>query len=306
MDQPFPPSHKLNSGHTCPLIGLGTVSVKSVDEVVYNSIKDGTRMIDTADAYGNEVEIGKGISRAINDGIVKREDLFIITKLNARERDDPETQIKKSLTNLGLTYIDLYLDHWPLFIQYKNGEPTKKAPLHVTWRKMESFVEQGLTRSIGVSNYNVQSLCDLLSFCSIKPSFLEVEFHPYLYQKNLLEFCKSQNIKILAYNPMVKGSYCKQFHSKEHSDLLNETIIQELSVKYAKTPGQIVLNWSICVGVIPIPSTSNINRMKENIIAYQFKMSNEDIQRISSLNKNYRFCPSTNWPNTFGGIDLHA
>ena len=105
---------------------------------------------------------------------------------------------------------------------------------------------------------------------------------------------------------MVKGSYCKQFHSNEHSDLLNETIIQELSVKYAKTPGQIVLNWSICIGVIPIPSTSNINRMKENIIACQFKMSNEDIQRISSLNKNYRFCPSTNWPNTFGGIDLHA
>lgn len=299
-------SHTLNSGHTCPLLGLGTVSVKAVDEVVYNSIKDGTRMIDTADAYGNEVEIGRGIARAINEGLVKREDLFIITKLNARERDDPEAQIKKSIEKLGLTYIDLYLDHWPLFIQYKNGEMVKNAPLHVTWRKMESFVEQGLTRSIGVSNYNVQSLCNLLSFCTIKPSFLEVEFHPYLYQKNLLEFCRSQNIKVLAYNPMVKGSYCKQYHSQEPSDLLNETIIKELSEKYQKTPGQIVLNWSVCLGAIPIPSTSNVNRMKENIIACQFKMSDDDVNRISALNKNYRFCPSTNWPATFAWIDLHA
>ena len=302
----LPTSYTLNSGATCPILGLGTSEMQNVADVIYNSIKDGTRLIDTAAMYGNEEEIGKGINKAITEGIVKREDLFIITKLLCTERQDPENAIKQSLTRLNLSYIDLYLDHWPLFIQIKDGQIVNKAPMHVVWEKMESFVEQGLTKSIGVSNYNVQSLCNLLSFCKIKPSFLEVEFHPYLYQKNLLDFCNRENIRILGYNPLVRGSYCNEFHKDNLTDLLNEPIIVELANKYQKTPGQIVLNWFCCIGVIPIPRTSNTKRMVENLGATQFKLSDEDKDKITALNKNYRFCPSTNWPGTFSGIDLHA
>ena len=176
------------------------------------------------------------------------------------------------------------------------------------WPKMENLVEQGLTKSIGVSNYNVQNLLIILSICKIKPAVNEVEFHPYLYQKDLKEFCDKFNITIFAYNPMVKGSYCKARHEavmKERGlDLLNEDIIKDLSEKYGKTPGQIVLNWHIHLGVVPIPGASNKERMKENLEAAKFDMKEEDFQSISSLTekKEFRFCDSF----SIYGIDIFA
>ena len=299
-------TYTLNSGYQCPILGLGTSEMKDVSQVIYASIKDGTRLIDTAAMYENEEEIGKGINQAITDGIVKREDLFIITKLNICDRENPEEAIKLSLKKLNLSYVDLYLDHWPMFIHIKEGQIIKKAPMHVVWEKMESFVEKGYTKSIGVSNYNVQSLCNLLSFCKIKPAFLEVEFHPYLYQKHLLDFCNRENIKILAYNPLVKGPYCQKFHKNANPNLLEEPLIKELASKYNKTVGQIILNWFVCLGVIPIPRTSSMTRMKENLIAGTFTMDEADCNKVCALNKNYRFCPSTNWPTWFCDIDFHA
>ena len=173
------------NGAKVPSVGLGTAFMTSdISEVVYSSIKDGTRLIDTASKYGSEEGVGKGIKRAIEEGIVKREDLFVTTKLGNHEITDPETAIKRSLKTLGLDYIDLYLEHWPKFFNYKEkGEKTDIMPMHVLWPLMESLVEKGYTKYIGVSNYNVQSLLNLLSFCKIKPLVNDVEFHPYLNQK---------------------------------------------------------------------------------------------------------------------------
>ena len=298
-------NYTLLSGCNIPLMGLGTSEMGNVEAVVYASIRDGARLIDTAAMYGNEEEIGKGINKAIADGIVKREELFVITKVNICDRANPELAIKASLKRLNLSYIDLYLDHWPFAFKYEGETKVNTQPLHEVWPKMESLVEKGLAKSIGVSNYNIQSLCNLLSFCKIKPSCNEVEFHPYLYQKNLLDFCTRENIRIIAYNPLVKGSYVQSLHKEANLNLLEEPLVKELATKYNKTPGQIALNWLIYLGIIPIPRTSSLSRMKENLGAMDFKLSKEDHDKMSKLNRNYRFCSTTQWKD-IDCIDLFA
>ena len=295
---------KLNSEFECPVIGLGTYRIKNPEQVVYQSIRDGVRLIDTASHYNNEEEIGKGIKRALDENIVKREDLFIITKCWVEEKIDPENALKNSLKKLQLSYVDLYLDHWPCGKDYSGKYQFDKICVKDMWKKFENLVEKGMTKSIGVSNYNVQNILIVLSICKIKPAVNEVEFNPYLYQKDLKEFCDKENIKLISYYPLVKGRYCTSELIKEKNlDLLNESIIKNLAEKYNKTPGQIVLNWHIYLGNIVIPGTSNPNRMKENLQALEFKMKEEEYQLIGSLSeKEYRFCNGT----SVYGIDIFA
>ena len=152
-----------------PLIGLGSSRISNIVDVVYNSIKDGLRLIDTAFKYGNEAEIGKGLKKALDDNLCKREDLFIIGKIWIDDRRDPEAAIKRTLEKLQLDYIDLYMDHWPSGNNYTDPNNIKmQVPIYEFWPKMEELVEKGLTRSIGVSNYNVQNLLNLLNICKIK------------------------------------------------------------------------------------------------------------------------------------------
>ena len=284
--------HKLNNGLECPLIGVGTCNIKNVEEVIYQSIKDGVRLIDTAAKYENEEDVGKGIKRAIDENIVKREDLFVVTKCWIANKKDPESALKTSLNKLQLSYVDLYLDHWPCGKDYTGENKWEFVSVKDMWPKFESLVEKGLTKSIGVSNYNVQNVLIVLSICKIKPVVNEVEFNPYLYQKDLKEFCDKEGIKIFSYYPMVKGRFCKEELIKEKGlDLLNEPIIKNLSKKYGKTPGQIVLNWHLHIGVIPIPGTSKPTRTKENLGALEFKMDEDEYKSISDLSiKEYRFC----------------
>ena len=304
----YPEYYTLNNGLKIPVMGMGTDSMKNISEVIYSSIKSGTRLIDTAARYGNEKEIGIGINKALNEGIVKREDLYIITKLNSIDRDDPEKAIKASLEKLNLSYIDLYLDHWPTSDKLKDGKLYKAVPVHVFWPIFESFVSKGYTKSIGVSNYNVQSLLNILSFCKIKPAVNEIEFHPYLYQKNLVEFCKGQGIQVIAYNSLIRGNSVQVYKDKfkDYSlNLLEEDVIKEMAKKYNTSEGLIALNWSISQGLIVIPRTSNPNRMSENLKAKDFRMSKEDIEKIAKLNKNCRFNCSYIW-DSWMGVDLFA
>ena len=299
MESPFPKNYKITEKATCPIIGQGSsgMNYSEISEIIYNSIKLGNRLIDTASVYNSEKGIGLGIKKALNEKICKREDLFIITKFYVQSRNNPELSLQKSLSNLQIDYVDLFLDHWPVFYNYgNNNEKYNKCPLHIVWEKMEKCVEKKLTKFIGGSNYNVQTLMNLLSFCKIKPSFLEIEFHPYLYQKNLIYFCKKENIRVISYNPLCKGNY--DYHEGKEKlklDLLNEKVILDLSKKYNKTSGQIVLNWHIKNEVIPIPMTNKKDRMKENLDSVNFKMENEDYEKISLLNKNYRFGSSLTW-----------
>ena len=292
-----------------PNIGIGTANMQNVEEVVYQAIKDGVRLIDTASMYKNEEQVGNAINKAINEGIVKREDLYVVTKFWLDEKEDPGKALRASLDRLKLNYVDLFLDHWPTGKCYNGQYNFKLICVKEYWPKMEKCVDDGLTKAIGVSNYNVQNLLIVLSVARIKPLVNEVEFHPYLYQKDLLEFCNLEKIKILAYNPLVKGVYCKERHGKEMEekklDLLNEPEVKSLAEKHGKTPGQIVLNWEIQKGVIPIPGTSKPDRMKENLEATNFQLDQSDcetLEHYAEHDKEFRFADS----DKIYGIDIFA
>ena len=216
-----------------------------------------------------------------------------IGKIFIDHRNDPESAIKETLKKLNLEYLDLYLDHWPSGINLNNPNDIKEqVPIFEFWPKMEELVEKGLTKSIGVSNYNVQSLFNLLSFCKIKPVANEVEFHPYYYQKNLKDFCDKENIVLIAYYPLAKGNGAKNY-IKEHNgqmDIFEEESIKNLSEKYKKSKGQIILNWEVSQGIVTIPGTSNPNRFKENMNIFDFKMTEEEMESIGSFGKKMKFC----------------
>lgn len=289
---------KLNNGYEMPRMGLGTYAVKNLDEIVYQSIKDGIRMIDTAKLYENEKEVGLGIKRAIEDKLVTREELFVVTKLWVNQKHEPELAIKQSLANLGLDYVDLYLDHFPQWIYERDGN-MMSTPMHILWKKMEDLVKKGYTKSIGVSNYNVQLLMNLLTFCEIKPVTNQVEYHPYLYQSSLNKFCKDYQIYLTAYNSLTRGAYVKKELCK-NLDLVTEPIIKEIAEKYGKSSGQICLNWSLIQDIIVIPATSNPKRMKENLESLTFKLNEEDFKKINSLDINFRFNPSAQYSFSLG------
>ena len=289
---PLNKTRKLNNGLEMPLIGLGSSRIKNIVEVVYNSIKDGLRLIDTAFKYGNEAEIGKGLKKALDDNLCKREDLFIIGKIWIDDRKDPEAALKETLKKLQLDYIDLYLDHWPSGNNYQNPDAPKQIPIFEFWPKMEALVDKGLTKSIGCSNYNVQSLLNLLSFCRIKPVANEVEFHPYYNQKGLKDFCDKEDIAVIAYYPLAKGNGAKTYIQNHNGemDIFKERFVEDLVEKYNKTPGQIILNWHAVQGIIAIPGTSNPNRMKENLQALDFQMDEEDVEKLGQYGKKMKFC----------------
>ena len=290
--KPLKKTRTLNNGLEMPLIGLGSSRISNIVDVVYNSIKDGLRLIDTAFKYGNEAEIGKGLKKALDDNLCKREDLFIIGKIWIDDRRDPEAAIKRTLEKLQLDYLDLYLDHWPSGNNYANPDAPKQVPIFEFWPKMEALVDKGLTKSIGCSNYNVQSLLNLLSFCGIKPVADEVEYHPYYYQKALKDFCDKENIALIAYYPLAKGNGAKTY-IKEHNgemDIFKERVVEDLVEKYNKTPGQIILNWHAVQGVIAIPGTSNPNRFKENLAALDFQIDEDEVENLGKFGKKMKFC----------------
>ena len=294
LNHVLPAKKKLKYGIEIPYVGMGTSRIQNVEEAIYNSIKNGIRLIDTAVKYGNEEQVGKGIKKALDEGICKREDLFIIGKIWLEEKEHPEEAIRGTLNRLQLDYLDLYLDHWPCGIKYDelSGEKKKHPSIFEFWPKMESLVEEGLTRGIGCSNYNVQSLLNLLSFCRIKPLVNEVELHPYYYQENLKKFCDKENIALIAYYPLAHGNGARVFIS-EHNGQMNsfeEKNVVSLAEKYNKTPGQIILNWEVAQGIITIPGSSQFDRAKENLGALDFKMTDEEIKMMNVYGKKMKFC----------------
>ena len=322
-----PTTKKLNNNKNCPIIGLGTDRLiqkemeyieiikkqnlddenkkideikKDIENVIYQSIIDGVRLIDTSQL--SEELVGRVINRVINEGIVLRNQLFIVAKLELDEKENPEEALKETLKRLGnLSYVDLYLDHWPSCINYKNPNKSKLISVRETWEKMEKLVNSGLAKSIGVCNYNVENLLNILSICKIKPAVIEVEFHPYLFQKDLKEICEYENITIFAYNPLTKGKYKDKFNPLDiHYNILRDGQITYLMNKYEKnkkfremkiTRGQIVLNWHMCLKIIPIVGTVKPDRMKENLNAMKFSLDEKTVNLLSSFeDKRHRFC----------------
>ena len=259
---------KLNNGIEMPYIGLGTyglhdkVALKSVD----TALEAGYRLIDTAESYYNEKEIGEAIKKSN----IPRNEIFITTKL-ANENHGYDNTLKSfegSLKRLGLDYVDLYLIHWP-----------SSRLRDETWRAFEFLLNEGTCRSIGVSNYTVRHLKELFSSSSTIPAVNQVEFNPYIYQKEILELCNEKNIQVEGYTPLARTKRS------------NEIELKNISDKYGKSPSQVLIRWSLQHNVIAIPKSAHENRIKENINVFDFEISDDDMERLNSLNENLRFSP---------------
>jgi diketogulonate reductase-like aldo/keto reductase len=253
-----------------PQIGLGTYRITSYKQIL-NSIKTafsyGIRLIDTAEIYGNEAEIGK----AIKDLNLNRKNLFITTKIwNSQQGyDNTLRSFERSLKNLKTDYIDLYLIHWPVADKF-----TK------TWKALENLYEKGLAKNIGVSNFNIHQLEKLFVKANIVPVVNQIELHPYLQQNKTVEFCKNNDIRIEAWSPIAKGN------------IISDRTLKKIGDKYGKTAIQIALRWELEKGYITIPKSSNPSHIAELYNIFDFQLEQEDIKKIDHLDKNFRLGPA--------------
>ncbi len=256
---------KLNNGIIMPEIGLGTFLLEPIDakNSVYEALKMGYKLIDTANAYRNERAVGRGIKKAN----VKREDIFISTKLWPSEYENPNA-VDETLERLDLDYIDLLFIHQPTK-NWRDG-----------YKQLIKAYNLGKIKAIGVSNFEGEYINDLLNEFDVYPQVIQVECHPFYPQTELREIIKEKDIKIMSWYPLGgKGMT---------SELLNSDIIKSISNKYNKTPAQIVLRWHLDMGFIVIPGSKNKDHIKDNINIFDFKLSNDDMNEISKLNNNQR------------------
>ena len=254
---------KLSNGVDIPSIGFGTYKLGEEQEVrdkVKLALKLGYRQIDTASFYGNEEGVGKGIAESGID----RKDIFLVTKLWNDDHGYEETinAFNKSIKKLGVDYLDLCLIHWPNKL---NSE---------TWRAFEDLYKEGKVRAIGVCNFKIGHLEELKKTAKIMPMVNQIEIHPCKTQKDMIEYCNKNNIQVVAWGPIMRGK------------IFSLPLMLELSEKYNKSIAQITLRWHIQNGVIPIPKSSNEERIKANIDIFDFDISSEDIKKIDELNVN--------------------
>lgn len=264
----------LNNGLKMPLVGYGVFRVPEGDdlaEAVKTAIAKGYRSIDTAQVYRNEESVGRGIRAAIEEGIVTRDELFITSKVwnDGLSYEETLAAYDSSLEKIGLDYLDLYLVHWPGIDE--NYIEVYKA--------LEKIYQDGRVRSIGVSNFHVHHLENLLKETTVVPVINQIEFHPHLTQEEVRAYCQDKGIQVEAWSPLMNGS------------LLEEALIQELASKYGKTPAQIVLRYDVQHNVVTIPKTMTPTRMVENLDVFNFSLTDEEMAQLDALNDGLRCGP---------------
>ncbi|XP_056634750.1 aldo-keto reductase family 1 member A1-like [Diorhabda sublineata] len=297
----------LSNGSELPIVGLGTwkTEPEEVENVVEIALNSGYRHIDTAFNYNTEEPVGKVVNRWISSGSVRREELFITTKLPVwgNRPNDVEKYLKLSLSRLNLDYVDLYLMHMP-FSFHSNKDNTAplvkedgtfsldiESDITATWKQMEKQVKNGLTKGIGMSNFNEQQVKKIHNIAEIKPVVLQVELHAYLQQKELRKACNQMEIAVTAFAPLGSPGTNQHFTKKynfafdNYPDILGLPIVQELSKKYKKTPGQILLKHLIQQNISVIPKSSNPERLRANIDLFDFNLSEEDMQQLDDLDR---------------------
>ncbi|EMC98581.1 hypothetical protein BAUCODRAFT_374705 [Baudoinia panamericana UAMH 10762] len=312
---PSAPTIKLNNGKEMPLVGFGLWKVNNdtCAQTVYDAIKTGYRLFDGACDYGNEKEAGEGVARAIKDGLCKREDLFLVSKLwnSFHDKERVKPICKKQLEDWGLEYFDLYIIHFPIALKYVDPsvryppgftyENDKvelgKATLEETYHAMEELYEEGLAKSIGISNYNGGLLLDLERYAKHMPQTLQIEHHPYLVQQDLLDFCKSRGIAVTAYSSFGPQSFVEldMQSAKDAPLLFDHEVINAIAKKHNKSPAQVLLRWATQRGIAVIPKSNNPSRLAANLDVCSFDLADDEIKQISGLDKKLRFNNPTNY-----------
>ncbi|TEA14807.1 putative NAD(P)H-dependent D-xylose reductase xyl1 [Colletotrichum sidae] len=299
-----------STGQKVPQVGFGLwkVAPEHAADLVYEAIKSGYRLFDGAYDYGNEKEAGQGIRRAIDEGLVSREDIFVTTKLwnTCHKKDRAISVATKQNEEWGLGYIDLFLIHFPVALEYNpdctrgwyyDGESQVKlerTSIRETWEALEELYSRGIVKSIGVSNFNSQAILDILTYAKVKPSMLQIEHHPYLVQQNLVDFCNDEGILVTGYSSFGPQSFLElppSFPTKAANtpSLFEAPLIRELALKYGRTPGQVLLRWATQRGLCVIPKSNRKERMAENLDVIGFDMSKDDLARIAELDMGLHF-----------------
>ncbi|MCY7487817.1 aldo/keto reductase [Paenibacillus alvei] len=263
----------LHNGVKMPWFGIGVFKVEEGPELV-NAVKaaiaNGYRSVDTAAIYGNEEGVGQGIREGIQKAGISREDLFVTSKVWNADLGYESTiaAYETSLKKLGLEYLDLYLVHWPVEGKYKDA-----------WKALETLYKEGRVKAIGVSNFQIHHLEELMKDAEIKPMVNQVEYHPRLTQKDLQSFCQEHGIQLEAWSPLMQGQ------------LLDNEVLTEIARKYNKSVAQVILRWDLQNGVVTIPKSTKEHRIIENSTVFDFELTVEDMKQIDGLNQNHRVGP---------------
>lgn len=294
------------NGDKMPMLGLGTW--QSDPAVLYDAVVEavryGYRHIDCAYIYQNEEVIGKALKFLLDNGEVKREELWITSKLwnSYHRREQVIPALKECLERLQLDYLDLFLVHWP--VAFRDGVkfpekaedlvPLSERPLTETWKGMEEAHKAGLTRHIGVSNFSVKKLRDLLPQCEIRPENNQVELNAYMQQGKLVEYCFEENISVTAFSPLGKGNQA----FKGGINLYEDPVIQKIAAEQHCTVGQVLLKWAMQRGIIVIPKSTNPARLRENFDAVRVALTTDDMEAICRLDRNHRMSAGWFFPDS--------
>ena len=289
-------------------VGLGTWKYAPTD--IYSAVKYaisvGYRHIDCAHIYGNEADVGRALSELFQEGIVTRDQLWITSKLwgDSHASKDVQSALETTLSKLRLDYLDLYLIHWPVAMKKGSSGPLTpeqlisldELPILTTWQAMESLVDKGLCRHIGVSNFSIAKLQNLLDSARIKPELNQIELHPYLQQPLMLDFCDKNNIHLTAYAPLGSSTRPDDLKVENEPILLEDPTIATIAQHYeAVTPAQVLLSWAMQRGTVVIPKSFNPERIYQNLAAADVVLTPEDMETIAALNLNRRYVDGAFW-----------
>ncbi|MDA7933979.1 aldo/keto reductase [Akkermansiaceae bacterium] len=307
-------AHLFPDGSALPSPGLGTWKIPEelTPQIVHQAIEAGYRHLDCAADYGNERLVGKGIASALNAGLCARDDLWVTSKLwnTYHEPQHVRAACEKTLSDLGIGQLDLYLIHFPIALEFvpfdkmyppgwtAGGEAMSPilVPYSDTWRAMEELVDAGLTKRIGVSNIGTAMLREVLSYARIKPAVLQVEMHPCLCQENLLRFCQEQDVAVTAFSPFGADSYLPLGMAEASERILAHPVLERIAAAHGKSTAQVALRWAMQRGTIPIPKTQSPDHLRENFDIFEFVLTPEELTAISDLDQHKRF----NDPAVFG------